>query len=540
MSTRAWRRRCKPDDAYVKLRRDWPLLTKMIADGYTGRKGKGGFYRLNTEGGKRVKESIDLKTGDYAPSTTARLESADAAKGGLKVLVSHKDKGGQYAWSVLSRLLTYAASLVPEIADNVVEVDQAMKTGFNFKRGPFEMIDQMGAAWFAERLRAEKMDVPTLLDSAAKAGGFYKVDGGRLNYLGTDGAYHPVERGEGVLLLSDIKLTAKPILKNGSASLWDIGDGVACLEFHSKMNALDQDSLGLLKQALDHVGKKMKALVIHNEAENFSVGANVGLALFAANVGLWPMIDDLIGQGQAVMKAMKYAPFPVVAAPSGMALGGGCETVLHAGAVQAHAETYMGLVEVGVGVVPGWGGCKEMLVRNQPGPKDPKGPMPPVGAAFEAISLAKVAKSAAEAKEFKFLRPTDGISHEPRSPAGGRQGARAQDAGRRLSAAETAGAAPAGSERQDRPEPGGAWLRAAGQGAAARCRGVRRARRGAERRQDRSHRDRDRGPCDQAGARRLHEAGEDRRHAGAHGAHADHREAVEELERHADLHRTLG
>ncbi|HJR21022.1 MAG TPA: 3-hydroxyacyl-CoA dehydrogenase NAD-binding domain-containing protein [Dongiaceae bacterium] len=400
----------KPDDPYVTLRRDWPLLTKMIADGYTGRKGKGGFYRLNTDGGKRVKESIDLKTGNYAPSTTARLESADAAKGGLKALVSHKDKGGQYAWSVLSRLLAYAASLVPEIADNVVEVDQAMKTGFNFKRGPFEMIDQMGAAWFADRLRAEKTDVPKLLESAAKAGGFYKVDGGKLNYLGTDGAYHPVERGEGVLLLSDIKLTAKPILKNGSASLWDIGDGVACLEFHSKMNALDQDSLGLLKQALDHVGKKMKALVIHNEAENFSVGANVGLALFAANVGLWPMIDDLIGQGQAVMKAMKYAPFPVVAAPSGMALGGGCETVLHAGAVQAHAETYMGLVEVGVGVVPGWGGCKEMLVRNQPGPKDPKGPMPPVGAAFEAISLAKVAKSAAEAREFKFLRPTDGIS----------------------------------------------------------------------------------------------------------------------------------
>jgi 3-hydroxyacyl-CoA dehydrogenase len=400
----------KPEDPYVKLRRDWPLLTRMIADGYTGRKGKGGFYRLNTDGGKRVKESIDLKSGSYAPSTTARLESADAAKGGLKILVSHKDKGGQYAWSVLSRLLTYAASLVPEIADNVVEVDQAMKTGFNFKRGPFEMIDQMGAPWLVDRLRADKIEVPKLLDSAAKAGGFYKVDGGRLNYLGTDGAYHPVERGEGVLLLSDIKLTAKPILKNGSASLWDIGDGVGCLEFHSKMNALDQDSLGLLKQALDHVGKKMKALVIHNEAENFSVGANVGLALFAANVGLWPMIDDLIGHGQAVMKAMKYAPFPVVAAPSGMALGGGCETVLHAGAVQAHAETYMGLVEVGVGVVPGWGGCKEMLVRNQPGPKDPKGPMPPVGAAFEAISLAKVAKSAAEAREFKFLRPTDGIS----------------------------------------------------------------------------------------------------------------------------------
>jgi 3-hydroxyacyl-CoA dehydrogenase len=399
-----------PSDPYVTLRRDWPLLTKMIADGYTGRKGKGGFYRLNTEGGQRIKESIDLTTGAYAPSIAARLESADAAKGGLKALVSHKDKGGQYAWSVLSRLLTYAASLVPEIADDIVEIDQAMRTGFNFKRGPFEMIDQMGAAWFVERLRAEKIAVPALLESAAKAGGFYKVDGGKLHYFGTDGAYHPVRRQEGVLLLSDIKLTSKPILRNGSASLWDIGDGVACLEFHSKMNALDPDSLALMKQALDHVGKKMKALVIHNEADNFSVGANVGLALFAANVALWPMIDDLIGTGQAVMKAMKYASFPVVAAPSGMALGGGCETVLHSGAVQAHAETYIGLVEVGVGVVPGWGGCKEMLVRSQPGPRDPKGPMPPVAQAFETISLAKVAKSAAEAKELKFLRASDGIT----------------------------------------------------------------------------------------------------------------------------------
>ena len=188
---------------------------------------------------------------------------------------------------------------------------------------------------------------------------------------------NPVDAAKGAAALRH-QASGKPILKNGSASLWDIGDGVACLEFHSKMNALDPDRLGLVKQALDHVGKKMKALVIHNEAENFSVGANVGLALFAANVALWPMIDDLIGQGQAVMKAMKYAPFPVVGAPSGMALGGGCEILLHAGAVQAHAETYMGLVEVGVGVVPGWGGCKEMLLRNQPGPRDPKGPMPPV------------------------------------------------------------------------------------------------------------------------------------------------------------------
>jgi 3-hydroxyacyl-CoA dehydrogenase len=176
------------------------------------------------------------------------------------------------------------------------------------------------------------------------------------------------------------------------------------------MNALDPDSLAMVKQSLEIVGKSMKALVIHNEADNFSVGANVGLALFAVNIGMWPMIDDLIGQGQAAYKAVKYSPFPVVGAPSGMALGGGCEILLHCAAIQAHAETYMGLVEVGVGLIPGWGGCKEMLIRCQPGPKDPKGPMPPVAQAFEAISLAKVAKSAAEARELRFLRVDDGIT----------------------------------------------------------------------------------------------------------------------------------
>ncbi|MES1150521.1 MAG: 3-hydroxyacyl-CoA dehydrogenase/enoyl-CoA hydratase family protein, partial [Dongia sp.] len=407
---KSMREALKPDDAYQSVRRDFPLMERMIADGYTGRKGKGGFYRLQRNGAEKIKESIDLKTGEYHVSQRARLDSAEAAKGGLKALVTTKDKGGEYAWAVLSKLLRYAASLVPEIADDIVNVDLAMKTGFNWKRGPFEMIDQLGAAWLADWLSREQQTVPPLLRLAAEKGGFYRVENGALQFLGTDGAYHPVKRAEGVLLLSDIKRAGKPILKNGSASLWDIGDGVACLEFHSKMNAIDPDTLGMVKQSLDHVGKKMKALVIHNEADNFSVGANIGLALFAANIAMWPMIDDLIGQGQAAYKAVKFAPFPVVGAPSGMALGGGCEILLHCAAVVAHAETYMGLVEVGVGLIPGWGGCKELLLRNQPGPKDPKGPMPPLAAAFETISLAKVAKSAAEAKELKFLRASDGVT----------------------------------------------------------------------------------------------------------------------------------
>jgi 3-hydroxyacyl-CoA dehydrogenase len=221
----------------------------------------------------------------------------------------------------------------------------------------------------------------------------------------------PVPRAPGVLLLSDIKRAGKPVKRNGSASLWDVGDGVFCLEFTSKMNALDQDTLAMLKSAIDHVKKSGgKGLVIHNEGENFSVGANIGLALFAANIAMWPAIDDLAREGQQVLKALKYAPFPVVGASSGMALGGGCEILLHCAAVQAHAETYMGLVEVGVGIIPGWGGCKEMLARMAQRPAAPQGPMPAVVQAFETIGTAKVSRSAAEAKEIGYLRATDRIT----------------------------------------------------------------------------------------------------------------------------------
>jgi 3-hydroxyacyl-CoA dehydrogenase len=385
-------------------------MARMIADGYTGRKGKGGFYRLNTEGGQRVKEAIDLATGTYRTADRPRLESADAAKGGLRALAEHPDKGGRYAWRVLAETLSYAAGLVPEIADDVVAVDRAMRLGFNWKRGPFQMIDQLGARWFAERLAAENRPVPAFLKTAAEAGGFYRVADGKPQYLTERGAYENEPRAPGVLLLSDIKLASKPLARNGSASLWDIGDGVACLEFHSKMNSLDQDSLAMVGKAIDIVGKGMKGLVVHNEGENFSVGANIGLALFAANVALWPMIEDLVAQGQSTYRKLKYAPFPVVSAPSGMALGGGCEILLHSDAIQAHAELYMGLVEVGVGVVPGWGGCKEMLARISANPKRPGGPMPPIVQSFETISLAKVSRSAAEARDLGFLGPKDAIT----------------------------------------------------------------------------------------------------------------------------------
>ena len=398
-----------PDDPYVRDFREHDLVRRMIETGHTGRKGKGGFYRLNREGGGKVKESLDLATGDYAPSRRSELESARAGAKDLRALVDHPDRGGQWAWRVLSNVIGYSAALVPEIADSVADVDAAMRLGYAWKRGPFELADRLGPAYVAGRLRAEGRDVPALLDTVGD-GTFYRVEDGSLQVFGADGAYRPVERPEGVLLLEDIKRASEPIARNGSASLWDIGDGVACFEVHTRMNALDPDVVTLLQKSLKLVEKEYRALVLYNEGANFSVGANLGLALFAANVGVWPMIEGMLENGQKAMKAMKYAAFPVVAAPSGMALGGGCELLLHAAAVQAHAETYAGLVEAGVGVLPGWGGCKEMLVRHTRDETRPNGPLPPVARSFEYISTAAVAKSAQEARDMHILRESDGIT----------------------------------------------------------------------------------------------------------------------------------
>jgi 3-hydroxyacyl-CoA dehydrogenase len=396
-------------DLYVATMKDRPLLAKMIADGYTGRKGKGGFYRLQRNpDGRRVKEGIDLATGQYRPSHDPQLASASLRD--PAAILKHPDRGGQYARRVLGLTLHYAASLVPEIADSVDDVDRAMKLGYNWSLGPFELIDKLGADNVAGLIKGEKLEPPALLKTPRK---FYRVEGGALQQLMPAGEYRNIERGPGVLLLADIKRRSAPLAKNGSASLWDVGDGVVCVEFHSKLNSLDADSLGMLQKGLETVkasAGKFKALVVYNEGEHFSAGANVGLALFAANISLWPFIEEAETTGQNILKAVKYAAFPVVSAPSGMALGGGCEILLHSSAVQAHAESYIGLVEVGVGLVPGWGGCAEMVSRAYTNKHGPQGPIAPLAGIFESIGLAKVSKSAEEARELLYLRPGDAVT----------------------------------------------------------------------------------------------------------------------------------
>jgi 3-hydroxyacyl-CoA dehydrogenase len=394
-----------PEDAFHQVNQLPELVQNMIDEGYTGRKGKGGFYRLNNE---RVKESIDLGTGEYSRSEKPDMETIhEAKKAGKQALLTCPDLAAFYAWRVMSKTLSYAASLVPEIADDIVAIDAAMREGYNWKYGPFELLDQIGVAWFVDKLRAENLAVPKLL---ADKRPLYQVSSGKLTFADLSGNYHPVHRAEGVLLLSDVKLENPAVLSNPSASLWDIGDGVACLEFHSKMNTLDMDTMMLIRQSIDKVSSEFSALVIHNDGENFSAGANLGLLMHAIHNSDWPAVEQLVRKGQQTYKALKYAPFPVVGAPSGLALGGGCEILLHCDAIQAHAELYIGLVETGVGLIPGWGGCKEYLHRWLTFPKRLGGPIPPIVKVFETIGMAKVSKSAVEAKELLFLAHSDGIT----------------------------------------------------------------------------------------------------------------------------------
>ena len=394
-----------PGDAFHAANRDVPLFARMIAEGMTGRKGKGGFYLFDRK--TRRKQAIDLATGKYRPEHVPDLP--ELALRDLKAVMEAPTKAGRYAWAVMGRTLAYAASVVPEAADTLVDVDDAMRLGYNWRWGPFELIDKLGAEWFAKKLAAAGWPVPRILEVAAGRP-LYRLDGGRRQFLTLDGDYQDVRRAAGVLLLEDIKRVSKPLLKNASASLWDIGDGVACLEFTSKGNSIDEAIIALLGQSLKLVAEKHRALVIYNEGTNFSVGANLGTALFAANIAAWGEMEKAVAAGQQAYKAMKYAPFPVVSAPAGMALGGGCEILLHSDAVQAHAESYIGLVECGVGLVPGWGGCKEMLARWSTLGKLPKGPMPAPAKVFEMVSTATTSKSAAQAKELLFLRPGDGVT----------------------------------------------------------------------------------------------------------------------------------
>lgn len=415
------------------------LVNGILKDGRLGRKSpKGGFYRMATlADGTRQKQALRLKTDTYYPLEKPKLACVKAARReGPRAIFESGGVLSDYAWVVVRDTLLYAATLIPEIADDIVDVDAALRGGYNARWGPFQLLDQLGVEWFVNRVKADGLPVPQCLVLAANRS-FYHVDNSCRVRLTFDfdknwGNYAPLPARDGVLCLADVKLSGPPLVTHHSASLWDLGDGVTCLEFHSKMNTLDPSSLWVIHESLRWMRRhadRYRAMVLYNEATHFSLGANLGLvdaALHAVRQNRWAgkQVDAFIGQlvgalilqGQQVFSALRYAPFPVVGAPQGMALGGGCEILLHCDAIQASAETYMGLVETGVGLVPGWGGCVRYLERLQQLDTLPQGPMPAVRTAFLNIMLPQhgVSTSAQDALQKHWLRPAvDGVTANP-------------------------------------------------------------------------------------------------------------------------------
>ena len=403
-----------PEDALHEIAgKGEDIIEKMISEGYTGRKGKGGFFRLNTEGGNRIKEARSLVDGTYdTANRRAAFTSAKIGRQGLKRLMTHPDEGAAFVKEILLDTFAYAASLVPEVSEDLAAIDGAMRVGYNWKKGPFEMMDSIGLEWLVGEMVSAGIEIPSFLALAAERGSFYGQEGGEITRLDFSGELIEILTGAEVTTVADIKRRrVKPIRKNASASIWDANDGVLLVEFHSKMNALDPLIMEILLAAVDlSEDDEWKGILIANDSANFCAGANLGLALFAANLGAWSTLEDFIALGQDTYQALKYAEVPVVSAASGMCLGGGCEILLHSDGVVAHSESYIGLVEAGVGIVPAWGGCKEMLARLTDEKLVGLGPMAAPMQAFENIGMAKVAKSAHQAKDLGYLRQRDRIT----------------------------------------------------------------------------------------------------------------------------------
>ncbi|CAM4334552.1 3-hydroxyacyl-CoA dehydrogenase [Kerstersia similis] len=385
-----------------------PLIARMIRENRLGRKSGAGFVRLSAD--RRQRDVTDLATGEYRPQRAVASDSLQASRGNPRALMEHPGRGGQYAAAVMEQALAYAAALVPEIADTPFDVDEAMRNGYGWKEGPFELMDRLGTDWLAQRLQARGLPVPAYLALAAGQGGFYSVQDGRRACLLPDGSRQRQQRAPGVLLLGDLSLARPPAARWETAELWDLGDGVAGLAFRTKMNTFNPALLETIQAALAHTRSHFRALVIGSDANAFSAGADLRVFLETLEQHGIAGLERFLDLGHDTFQAVKYAPFPVVGAAAGLALGGGCEILLHCDAIQAHAELSMGLVETRIGVIPGWGGCKEMLLRMQHAPGVPRGPVAPAIAAFNLISAAKVSASAFDARKLGFLTPRDGIS----------------------------------------------------------------------------------------------------------------------------------
>jgi 3-hydroxyacyl-CoA dehydrogenase len=416
-----------PEDEFREVYRVPPLIEAMIERGWLGEKTGSGFYKRVKKGGDSEILTLDWHKMEYRERQKAKFGSIEAGKTiedtceRIRAIVAPAlegkggDKASRFVWTSMSETCLYAARRIPEIANTIIDVDHAMQWGFAWELGPFEVWDAIGVERMASALRREGKQMPPLVEKvlATPEKSFYASAKGITRYFDlATGAHQPVPEQPGVIILKSLKDRTPVVQKNPGASLIDLGDGVICCEFHSKMNAVGADIVAMLNAGVARLATDFEAMVIANQATNFSVGANLMLLLISAQEGEWDDIHMLVRQFQRATMALKYAPGPVVSAPQGMALGGGCEINLHAARIHAAAELYMGLVETGVGLIPGGGGTKEMLIRaneHAAGAEDLDlfHAMKPI---FENVAMAKVSSSAEDARALGYVRPPDLIS----------------------------------------------------------------------------------------------------------------------------------
>jgi 3-hydroxyacyl-CoA dehydrogenase len=415
------------DDESRELYKLPGFAEEMLKRNILGDKTGGGFYQKQRKSKDGEILTLDWKTLEYRARQKAKFGSIEAGKAiedtreRLRALVAPVldgkggDKASQFLWATMSEMCLYAARRAPEIANSIVDVDRAMRWGFAWELGPFEVWDAIGVERMAAALEKEGKTMPPVvqkaLASAAKS--FYVTEKGATRFLDmASGAMKPLEDQPGVLILKSIKERSGVVQKNTGASLIDLGDGIVCCEFHSKMNSIGSDLVAMIHAGLKRLGTEFEGMVIANQAPNFSVGANLMMVLIAAQEQEWDDVHLAVKQFQRVNMAIKYSPRPVVVAPQGMALGGGCEISLHGARIHAAAESYIGLVETGVGLIPGGGGTKEMMIRANEHAAGMESldlfhAMKPV---FETIAMAKVSTSGEEARSMGFLRPQDFIA----------------------------------------------------------------------------------------------------------------------------------
>lgn len=410
---------------YLSAEKPRELMNALLERKWLGNKTKIGFYKeVRGEDGKREFWSLDLKTLEHIPPTKPRFDSVKAAKDvevlgdRLKVMLEADDKAAQLVKALTYQSFQYASSIIPEVTDTMKPIDDAVRWGFMHEAGPFEMWDMLGVKETAKQMKAAGYPAAKWVNDMLKAGieSFYQYkrsspadkNGEKVGvYDVKKQKYVKLKRAGGVVILKQQKVVAQ----NAGATLCDMGDGVACLEFHTKMNSLDEDIMNITLKTFDHLEKGFDGLVIGNEAENFSAGANLFMMAVGAQQGMWDMLDSAVRKLQDMNMRMRYSPKPVVVAPAGLTLGGGCEITLHASRVVAAAETYIGLVELGVGVIPAGAGTKEMLRRivNPVMRIDNAEPLTALQKAFLQMGQAKVATSAEEARGMNILNPQDRI-----------------------------------------------------------------------------------------------------------------------------------